>query len=200
MRNLPAAHPPRLLIAAAVLAAGTMLAEATSASPPPAAPIRFSRDIRPILSQNCFLCHGQDEKRRAAGLRLDQRDHALAELESGTHAIVPGKPEESELIARITSDDADMRMPPADSHKTLTQEQIELLKRWVAEGAKYEAHWSFIPLQHPELPAGASRNPIDAFVRAKLSQESLRPAPKADKRTLIRRLTLDLTGLPPTLG
>jgi len=164
-------------------------------------PVRFSRDIRPILSQNCFLCHGQDETRRAGGLRLDVRELALAELESGLLAIVPGKPDESELVARITAEDESLRMPPEESHKTLTKRQIELLTRWVAEGAEYEPHWSFIPLRRPALPAAApsgSGHPIDAFVKARLTEESLSPSPPADKRTLIRRVTLDLTGLPPT--
>jgi cytochrome c553 len=167
------------------------------------APLSFSRDIRPILSQNCFLCHGQDEKRRGAGLRLDEREPALEELESGLRAITPGNLEESELIARITAEDESLRMPPADSHKTLTAEQIELLKRWVAEGAEYEPHWSFISPQKAELPraaaATAGGNPIDAFVRARLARDGLSIGPEADRRTLIRRVTLDLTGLPPTL-
>jgi hypothetical protein len=167
------------------------------------APLSFSRDIRPILSHNCFLCHGQDEKRRGAGLRLDEREHALAELESGLRAITPGNLEESELIARITAEDESLRMPPADSHKTLTAEQIELLKRWVAEGAEYEPHWSFMSPQKAELPdaanANARGNPIDAFVRARLARDGLSIGPEADRRTLIRRVTLDLTGLPPTL-
>lgn len=179
-------------------------AEASTASAEGAvAPrLRFSRDVRPILSQNCFLCHGQDEKRRGAGLRLDDREEALAELESGLRAIVPGNLEESELIARITADDESLRMPPADSHKTLTPEQIEVLKRWVAEGAEYEPHWSFIVPEkappHSVTETDAAANPIDAYVRARLAREGLSTAPEADRRTLIRRVTLDLTGLPPT--
>ncbi|MBA3480717.1 MAG: DUF1553 domain-containing protein, partial [Pirellulales bacterium] len=173
----------------------------STARGPDAAPIRFSRDIRPILSQNCFLCHGQDESRRGGGLRLDVPELAVAELDSGARAIVPGKPHQSELVARITAEDDSLRMPPEESHKTLTTRQIELLTQWVADGAKYEAHWSFIPPQRPGLPARADRsasNPIDGFVHAKLAQERLSWAPSADKRTLIRRVTLDLTGLPPT--
>lgn len=163
-------------------------------------PIRYSRDIRPILSQNCFLCHGKDETRRLGGVRLDEREFALAESESGLQPIVPGKPDESELIARITATDETV-MPPPDSHKTLTPEQIELLTRWVAEGAVYEPHWSFIPLERPAVPAiegAAATNPIDAFIQDRLKRESLTPAPTADRRALIRRVTFDLTGLPPT--
>jgi hypothetical protein len=165
------------------------------------AAIRFSRDIRPILSHNCFLCHGQDEQRRGGGLRLDERERALAETDSGLYAIVPGKPDESELVARITAEDAELRMPPADSHKTLTARQIALLTRWIAEGAKYEAHWSFTPPERAEPPkvdAAAAVHPIDAFIAARLAQEGLSPSPPADKRALIRRVTFDLTGLPPT--
>jgi hypothetical protein len=190
---------PGLVDAADALRASTDASDSAEST----APVRFSRDIRPILSQNCFLCHGQDEKRRGAGLRLDEREHALAELESGLQAIVPGSLDESELVARITAEDESLRMPPPDSHKTLTAEQIELLKRWVAEGAQYEPHWSFIPPQKVAPPTisngNTDSNPIDAFVRARLAREGLSIAPEADRRTLIRRVTLDLTGLPPTL-
>ncbi|HEX6963700.1 MAG TPA: DUF1549 domain-containing protein, partial [Lacipirellula sp.] len=190
------------LITLAAFGAGAHAAEQSAAEKP----IRFSRDIRPILSQNCLLCHGQDETRQGGGVRLDERPLALAEADSGLLPIVPGKPDESELIARISAED-EMRMPPPDSHKTLTREQIELLTRWVAEGAEYEPHWSFIPLERPEVPAigdvadaGGTRSvhPIDAFIRERLKREGMQPAEAADRRTLIRRLTLDLTGLPPT--
>lgn len=189
----------------ALLAASLRAADDTDALTEPAASasLRFSRDIRPILSQNCFLCHGQDETRRGGGLRLDDREHALAELDSGSHAIVPGNLEESELIARITAEDEALRMPPIDSHKILTPEQIELLKRWIAAGAEFEPHWSFIPPQKLPIAAtdevAAAVNPIDVFVGARLAREGLSLAPEADRRTLIRRLTFDLTGLPPTL-
>ncbi|QDT71499.1 Planctomycete cytochrome C [Lacipirellula limnantheis] len=190
-----------LLACVGTALAGDLRAVAADAASSAQAPVRFGRDIRPILSHNCFLCHGQDEKRRGAGLRLDEREQALAELESGLHAIVPGKPEESELVARITAEDDSLRMPPPESHKTLTAEQIELVRRWIAEGAEYEPHWSFIPPQQVDPPAdaAASVNPIDAFVRARLARDGLSMAPAADRRTLIRRVTLDLTGLPPTL-
>ncbi len=162
-----------------------------------AAPLSFNRDIRPILSDNCFRCHGPDKGHRKAKLRLDDRDAALAK-----EAFVPGKPDESELVRRIFTTDEDDRMPPPDSHKQLTAAQKELLKRWVAEGAPYDPHWSFITPTRPELPqvTGKSwpRNPIDAFVLARLEAKQIRPSPEADRRTLLRRLSLDLTGLPPS--
>jgi hypothetical protein len=164
--------------------------------------INFDRDIRPILSNNCFKCHGPDHKQRKAGLRLDRRDGALAELKSGDRAIVPGKREKSALVARITAADPQERMPPLSSGKKLTHEQIELLIKWVDEGGEYRDHWSFIPLRKPELPPvkdlAFMHNPIDQFVLARLEHEGLRPSPPADKVTLIRRVTYDLTGLPPT--
>lgn len=163
--------------------------------------VDFSRDVRPILSQYCFACHGPDEGSREAGLRLDRADAAFAELESGLRAIVPGKPHDSELVARITARDADMRMPPTTSGHNLSAEQIEILTRWVATGAKYDDHWSFRPIRKPKPPTVGNdawvRNPIDAFVLARLEQENIAPAPEAAKTTLLRRLSLDLTGLPP---
>jgi hypothetical protein len=164
--------------------------------------INFDRDIRPILSNNCFKCHGPDEKHRRAKLRFDRRDGALAELKSGNRAVVPGKLAESSLVARITAANPEERMPPPSSGKTLNQGQIELLKRWIDEGAEYRDHWSFIPLRRPLLPpvkrAAFVANPIDRFVLARLEGEGLRPSPPADPITLIRRVTYDLTGLPPT--
>jgi hypothetical protein len=164
--------------------------------------INFDRDIRPILSNNCFKCHGPDHKQRKAGLRLDSREGVLAELKSGNRAVVPGKREESALVARITAADPQERMPPLSSGKKLAPEQIELLKQWVEEGAEYRDHWSFVPLRRPEPPSVKDmafvHNPIDQFVRARLGHEDLQPSPPADKLTLIRRVTYDLTGLPPT--
>ncbi len=162
----------------------------------------FNRDIRPILSDNCFQCHGPDERKREAGLRLDQKDSATKPTESGHTAIVPGKAEASELVVRITTANADLQMPPASSGKKLTASQIDLLRRWVAEGAEYQGHWAFLPVQRPALPdvthAAWVRNPIDRFIAARLEQEGLTPAPEAPRETLIRRVSLDLTGLPPT--
>jgi hypothetical protein len=163
----------------------------------------FGRDIRPILSSACFKCHGFDDKTRMADLRLDTLEGATAKLESGATAVVPGKLAESELVRRITSTDAGEKMPPADSGKSLTPREIELLTKWVEQGAEFQPHWSFVAPVRPELPAvkqdsASVENPIDRFVLARLEQEGLSPSVKADKLTLIRRATLDLTGLPPT--
>ncbi len=171
--------------------------------------IEFNRDIRPILSDTCFHCHGFDEKERKSGLRLDIKADALKPAKSGALAIVPGKPEESELMARVLSTDEDDLMPPTKLHKPLSQHQKDLLKQWIAEGAEYQGHWAFITPKRPEIPVvsvsevGESVNagalqPIDYFIRDRLKKEGLASSPEADKATLIRRATLDLTGLPPT--
>jgi len=167
--------------------------------------VDFNRDIRPILSNTCFKCHGFDDKTRQADLRLDVPEGATKKLESGAVAVVPGKLAESELVRRITAADPAERMPPADSGKFLKPEQIELLKRWVAEGAEFKQHWSFLPPVRPTPPVvtpAAERiaNPIDQFISARLEKAGLSPSPPADKVTLLRRVTLDLTGLPPTLA
>jgi len=165
------------------------------------AEVDYSRDVRPILSQHCYACHGPDDASRQAGLRLDRADAALAESESGATAVVPGRPEASELVARVTSDDADLRMPPASTGHTLSARQIDLLRRWVASGAKFDDHWSFRPMAKPDPPtvgnAAWVRNPIDAFILARLERERVAPSPEADPVTLVRRLSLDLLGLPP---
>jgi hypothetical protein len=165
--------------------------------------IDFNRDIRPILSDNCYVCHGPDEAHREGGFRLDRKDSAFGKSDSDEVVIVPGKPELSVLIARIVTDDQDLKMPPADSTKSLTEEQIELLKKWVAQGANWQEHWAFIPPVKRELPQVSrvdwSRNPIDSFILKRLDDEGLTPGKRASKETLIRRVTLDLTGLPPTL-
>ncbi len=169
----------------------------TAAEPPD-----FNREIRPLLSRNCFACHGPDEHDRQGGLRLDVRDAAIAELESGSTAIVPGKPEESEAVARIRSTDPDVVMPPADSVHSLTEPQKVLLERWIAAGAPYETHWAYVaPIAHPDpavKDAAWVSNWIDRFVLARLEAEGLAPAADADDITLLRRVTFDLTGLPPT--
>jgi hypothetical protein len=159
--------------------------------------VSFNRDIRPFLSDTCYACHGPDEAKRQAGLRLDVRDMALKPADSGQAPLVPGKAEESELFKRITHSEVDLRMPPAESGKQLTAAQIELLRRWIAEGAEYEAHWAFFPPQRPRVPDPLS-NPIDGFVLTRLMREGLSPSPSTDKTTLLRRVSLDLTGLPPT--
>ena len=164
-----------------------------------ASSITYNHDVRPVLSENCFPCHGPDSASRKAGLRLDHFENATNKLESGAAAIVPGQPDKSELVRRIFLADDD-QMPPAKIHKTLTPSQKELLKKWIASGAKYEVHWSFIPPQKAPLPAVQNskwvKNPVDNFILARLEQEKLSPNAEADKRTLIRRVSLDLTGLP----
>jgi len=164
--------------------------------------VQFNRDVRPILTNNCFRCHGPDAHERKKDLRFDQREVAVNELPDGVTAIVPGDPAASEMIKRITSDDPDYRMPPPEAHKTLTADQIDTLKKWVAQGAPYEKHWSLNTPTKPELPKVDNgdwpRNAIDHFVLDKLQAKGLSPEPTADKATLIRRVTFDLTGLPPT--
>jgi len=159
-------------------------------------PVSFNRDIRPIMSDTCFHCHGFDAKTREAGLRLDLREEAIRETEEGALPIVPGDPDKSEIILRIF--DEDDPMPPEKAHKPFTPEQKELFRRWVAEGAVYEPHWSYAPLKRPALPKGHEEgNPIDAFIRAKLAEKGLELSPAAPDHVLWRRLSLDLTGLPP---
>ncbi|WP_020475555.1 PSD1 and planctomycete cytochrome C domain-containing protein [Zavarzinella formosa] len=159
--------------------------------------VEFARDIRPILARHCQSCHGPDEAAREAGLRLDLRDQAVAKK-----AIVPGDPKASKLIARIHSPKADAVMPPPESKKPLTEQQKQLLQDWIAQGADYAPHWAFRPPQRPAIPAVSDaawvRNPIDAFTFQRMAKDGLRPSPEADKATLLRRVTLDLTGLPPT--
>ncbi len=153
--------------------------------------VEFNRDVRPILSDNCFLCHGPDKDRRKADLRLDLRDEALR-----AEVIVPGKPDESELVARILSTDPDEMMPPPKSTKRLDARQKEVLKRWVEQGAEYQKHWSYEKPVKAPIPNG--QNAIDVLVGRRLAEVGLKPSPEADRRTLIRRLGFDLTGLPPT--
>ncbi|MBX3418931.1 MAG: PSD1 domain-containing protein [Pirellulaceae bacterium] len=161
--------------------------------------VQFARDIRPILSQNCFACHGFDENTRAADLRLD------LPMDPESEVIVPGEPDESELVIRLLADaDSGERMPPVDSHLEVTTEQIELIRRWIEQGAEYDSLWSLVPPIKGDLPnlpvelAATSKNEIDHWVRQRLLEKQLEPAPEADRATLIRRLSLDLVGLPPT--
>lgn len=167
-----------------------------------AEPLRYNRDIRPILSDNCFSCHGPDVNRRKAGLRLDVREEALKAAESGEIAIVPGEAGKSALWERINSTDADEVMPPPKAHKTVTAAQKEKLRLWIEQGAKYEQHWSYVPLAPVPLPTVQrgdwARNAIDRFILARLESEGLVPSVPATKEALIRRVSLDLTGLPPT--
>ncbi|RIK81230.1 MAG: hypothetical protein DCC68_09125 [Planctomycetota bacterium] len=166
------------------------------------AEIAFNRDIRTILSENCFACHGPDAGTREAGLRFDVEAEAKAELESGERAIVPGDAEASALLARVASDDDDVRMPPPETKKRLSAKQIELLRRWIAAGAKWQGHWAYEPVRRPPLaevaPGDEPRGAADTFVLARLRRENLAPVPPADRVTLLRRLSFDLVGLPPT--
>ena len=164
-------------------------------------PVNFNRDIRPLLSDRCFTCHGPDSKTRETELRFDSKESAFADLD-GHFAIVPGNPEQSELLNRITSSDDDARMPPAGD-KPLTEQEISLIRLWIKQGAPWQGHWSFIPPVKSELPpleAKGPTNPIDHFVGARLKKEGLTFSPPAEKETLLRRATLSLTGLPPTLA
>jgi hypothetical protein len=165
-------------------------------------PVDFSREVRPILSAYCLQCHGPDERARKARLRLDVPEGATKELPSGNRAVVPGRPDESELIVRLTSADEGHAMPPRKFGKKPTAREVETLRLWIRQGAGYAKHWAYVPpVRHP-LPevADPSRaiNPIDRFILARLDREGLRPAPPADRFTLLRRVSLDLTGLPPT--
>ena len=164
--------------------------------------ISFNETIQPILSENCYACHGLDSTARKAGLRLDRADFAYAPHEKSGPAIIPGKPDKSPLIQRIESKDPKQRMPPEEAHRTLKPEQIALLREWVKEGAHYEPHWAFVAPRQPAIPATKDRqwprNAIDHFILSRLEKEGLKPSPEADKRSLIRRVTYDLIGLPPT--
>jgi len=164
--------------------------------------VDFNREVRPILSDMCYKCHGPDGAERKSGLRLDEHAGATANLESGSIAIVPGKPADSELLARITSADQGLVMPPPETGRKLTPQQVDTLTRWIQQGGEYKGHWSFIRPEQHSLPTVSDnawpKNPIDNFVLAKLDKAGLKPSPEADRVTLIRRVTLDLTGLPPT--
>jgi len=162
--------------------------------------LNYGRDVRPILSENCFFCHGQDPKKRMAGLRLDSSEGATADR-GGHAAVMPGKPEASLMYQRITEDQPARRMPPVYSNRTLTAGQIAILKRWIEEGGEYSKHWAFVPPQRPPVPETGDRwvaQPIDAFVLKRLQAEGLRPSPAAAPATWLRRVSLDLTGLPPS--
>lgn len=178
-----------------------MLQMSAASSAGAAEPIEYSRDIRPILARNCFACHGPDADAREADLRLDQRAAAVAERE-GRWVIKPGSVDESQLIARIDSEDPDLRMPPPDSKHRLTQRQRQLLRQWIAAGAPYQTHWAFQPPRQATPPQVSRsdwvRGPLDRFVLAKMQQHGLQPSEQADPYRLIRRVSLDLTGLPPS--
>ncbi len=193
---------PRVIFLAVVAVFGSTMATRAQV---PERPLDFSRDIRPILSDRCFACHGPDDNERKSGLRLDHRDDAVRPAKSGAVAIIPGDPAGSELIKRLATHDTDDIMPPPKTGKKVSTEQVELFRRWIAQGAPYREHWSFISPESPPLPESPARtvspgpvHPIDAFVIDRLRQAKLQPSPEADRTTLVRRATLDLTGLPPS--
>jgi mono/diheme cytochrome c family protein len=189
-----------LVVAIALLSVRALAADALGG---PAA-VDYNRDIRPILLDHCYACHGPDEGKRQAGLRLDRQADAGKELESGGFAIVPGKHDQSKLIARIVSADDHERMPPVEAGPRLKPEQVEQLSQWIDQGAVWKGHWSYLQVERPALPAVSDpawpRNGIDFFILRKLDQHRLKPSPQADKATLIRRVSFDLTGLPPTIA
>jgi mono/diheme cytochrome c family protein len=195
----------RLALAAALLSANLAVAGAPRAavqtqSPPAAGPISFNREILPILANNCFACHGPDEQKRETKFHFDTQEGMFAKA----GVIEPGNAAESLLVEKITEPNPKDRMPPPDSGHALTERQIDLLRRWIDQGAKWDTHWAYVAPKRPELPAVAlsswPRNPIDHFILARLEREGLKPSPDADKETLLRRVTYDLTGLPPTLA
>src|SRR5262245_51347576 len=165
--------------------------------------VDFARDVLPILSDNCFHCHGPDPKTRQAGLRLDTKEGAFKRNKKRA-MIVPGKSGQSEVIRRVSSKDADEDMPPPDSNRKLSQRQIETLRRWVDEGATWGQHWAFVPLPGKvDVPAVKDaawpKNDIDRFILTRLEKQGLKTSPEATREAWLRRVSLDLTGLPPTL-
>ncbi|MBY0514828.1 MAG: DUF1549 domain-containing protein, partial [Gemmataceae bacterium] len=178
-------------------AALLVIAAAASRAPAADPPVDYGRDVLPILSDFCYQCHGPDAKARKADLRLDVKESAL-------EVVAPGKPADSALVKRVTSTDPDAVMPPPGLKRQLSPQQVDTLRRWVEQGAKWGRHWAFEPMARHKVPAVQSskfkvQNPIDAFVADRLLRESLSPAAPADKERLLRRVTFDLTGLPPTL-
>ena len=190
------------LLIVAVLAVWFSLPIATEAAPPEPASARidFNRDVRPLLSDNCFACHGPDEKQRQAGLRLDTKEGAFGDR-GGYRVIVPGKASESRLYQRINHEQEVARMPPPHFEKRPTAEQIDTIRQWIDQGADWQSHWAYVAPQRFEPPPvrdeGWARNPIDPFILARLEREGLEPSPEANQATLLRRVTFDLTGLPP---
>ncbi len=203
MRRFLPFRTAALIVSCPLLAVGPVLVAATPAKAS-AAKLSFNNHIQPILAENCYACHGIDPGSRKAELRLDRFEFAIAKRKDGPPAIVPGKPDESPLIERLETRDEKKIMPPPESHKTLKPEQIATLRRWIAEGAEYEAHWSFIAPQRPAVPAASAAkgpwkaNPVDRFIFARMERDGLSPSAEADRRSLIRRVTLDLTGIVPS--
>ena len=197
-----APRPRALLLAFLSIASAAIVSripvQAQDAAPRASSPVSFNREILPILSNNCFACHGPDEKARKTRFHFDSRDAAF--IKEGV--IVPGHAQDSLLVQHITSTDPEERMPPPDSGRSLTDKQVDLLKRWIDEGAKWDTHWAYVPPKRVEPPAITNadwvRTPVDRFIAARLEHEGLEPSPEADRETLLRRVTYDLTGLPPT--
>ncbi|MDB6121266.1 MAG: Protein of unknown function (DUF1553)/Protein of unknown function (DUF1549)/Planctomycete [Pedosphaera sp.] len=179
-----------------------LLAKIPLATISSSAALEYNRDIRPILSENCFICHGPDVAGRKANLRLDKFEDATALRRNNKHVIAPGQPDKSELLRRVLTQDVDDVMPPPKTHKKLNAAQKELLRQWIAEGAKYQPHWAYMKVVRPAVPkikdSKWTRNPIDNFILHSLEVKNIRSSPEANKRKLLRRLSLDLTGLPPT--
>ncbi|MBI3836481.1 MAG: PSD1 domain-containing protein [Planctomycetia bacterium] len=203
---------PNLKTVARVLARGCVLlalaswslSRADAADPETVELVDYNRDIRPIFSDHCYACHGPDQGKLQAGLRLDRKEDALTALESGGFAIVPHQASDSKLIARVMTADEDERMPPKESGPRLKPDQIEKLRKWVEQGAAWKGHWSYLKVERPKLPAVSDpawpRNPIDDFILNKLDREGLKPSPDAEKTALVRRVSFDLTGLPPSIA
>jgi Protein of unknown function (DUF1553)/Protein of unknown function (DUF1549)/Planctomycete cytochrome C len=207
-RRYPRTDQSRLWLPCCLIALGMILpigqvwASAVPGQVESAGKVNYNRDVRPILARNCFACHGQDEAKRAKGLRLDRRDLAVKPLKNGDTAIVPRDPDSSELIARITEEDETMRMPPRKAGNRLTAAEVAVLRRWIEQGAEYAPHWAFIAPQAKPVPPVADRswprNGIDFWILDRLQKERLKPSPPASRPVLLRRLSLDLRGLPPT--
>ena len=195
----------RYFLLAVALLAPLAVADDTRAEDKSALPdtVEFNRDIRPLLSENCYKCHGPDSKTREAKLRFDTKEGLFAPLDEGKLSIVPGNLAKSELWKRITTTEKDDKMPPAKSGKKLTPREVALLRKWIEQGAAWQGHWAFIPVAKPAVPAVKKaawvRNPIDAYILARLEKEGLQPSADADPVTLIRRLGFDLAGLPPSV-
>ena len=190
-------HTVRLTLTLSTLLASAISLPLASADEP----VSFNRDIRPILADKCFACHGFDEKKREAGLRLDTFEGATADHD-GNRAIIPGDVANSELWKRVNTDDPDLHMPPAESHKELSPEEVAKLKQWIEQGAEYQKHWAFLPISDAPVPPQVTggRNPIDAFVGKRLNQKGWKLSEEANKSVLIRRVAFALTGLPPTIA
>jgi Protein of unknown function (DUF1553)/Protein of unknown function (DUF1549)/Planctomycete cytochrome C len=203
----PLRSPNRLLALAIFCGLGTVTGWSYTPAAEPTTPktqkVDFNREVRPILAKNCFACHGQDEAKRAKGLRLDRREAAIASRKNGEKAIVPGDPDSSEMILRVSEEDETLRMPPRKSGNRLTTAEVDVLTRWIREGAEYTPHWALVAPNSRPVPdvkeKAWPRNGIDFWILSRLETEGLKPSPEAERTALLRRISLDLRGLPPTL-